>query len=56
MMKILKVEIIQKVTVTEGNNKLPQTGSPISSSQVVFIALVITAIGIVALKKKENIV
>lgn len=41
---------------TEGNNKLPQTGSPISSSQVVFIALVITAIGIVALKKKENIV
>lgn len=40
----------------EGNNKLPQTGSPISSSQVVFIALVITAIGIVALKKKENIV
>ena len=40
----------------EENNKLPQTGSPISSSQVVFIALVITAIGIVALKKKENIV
>lgn len=40
----------------EGNNKLPQTGSPISSSQVVFIALVITAIGIVALKKKENVV
>lgn len=40
----------------EGNNKLPQTGSPISSSQVIFIALVITTIGIVALKKKENIV
>ena len=40
----------------EGNSKLPQTGSTISSSQVVFIALVITAIGIVALKKKENIV
>ncbi|WP_166484815.1 bifunctional metallophosphatase/5'-nucleotidase [Clostridium cuniculi] len=39
----------------EGNNKLPQTGSPISSSQVIFIALVITTIGIVVLKKKENI-
>ena len=39
----------------EGNNKLPQTGSPISSSQVIFIALVITAIGVVVLKKKENV-
>lgn len=41
---------------TEGNNKLPQTGAPISSIQVIFIALVITAIGIVLLKKKENII
>ena len=40
---------------TGGNNKLPQTGAPISSIQVVFIALVITAIGVVVLKKKENV-
>lgn len=40
---------------TEGVDKLPQTGAPISSAQVVFIALVITTIGFVVLKKKENV-
>lgn len=40
---------------TEGIDKLPQTGAPISSAQVVFIALVITTIGFVVLKKKENV-
>lgn len=40
---------------TEGVDKLPQTGTPISSAQVVFIALVITTIGFVVLKKKENV-
>ena len=38
------------------NDKLPQTGTPVSSAQVVFIALVITTIGVVLLKKKENVV
>lgn len=38
------------------NDKLPQTGAPVSSAQVVFIALVITTIGVVLLKKKENVV
>ncbi|WP_195987624.1 5'-nucleotidase C-terminal domain-containing protein [Clostridium sp. D53t1_180928_C8] len=40
---------------TEGVNKLPQTGAPISSIQVILIALVITSVGFVFLKKKENI-
>ena len=40
---------------TEGVDKLPQTGAPISSAQVVFVALVITTIGFVVLKKKENV-
>ena len=41
---------------TGSDNKLPKTGSSISSAEVVFIALVITIIGVIALKKKENIV
>ena len=41
---------------TGSNDKLPQTGAPVSSAQVIFMALVITTIGVVVLKKKENIV
>lgn len=41
---------------TGANDKLPQTGAPISSIQVVFITLFITAIGGVILKEKESIV
>ena len=41
---------------TGSDNKLPKTGSSISSAEVVFIALVITIIGVIALKKNENIV
>lgn len=40
---------------SQGSDKLPQTGAPISSLQVVFIALVITGIGIIVFKKKEDI-
>ena len=40
---------------SQGNDKLPQTGAPISSLQVVFIALVITEIGVIVFKKKEDI-
>ncbi|MEN8076421.1 5'-nucleotidase C-terminal domain-containing protein [Clostridioides difficile] len=39
----------------QGSDKLPQTGAPISSLQVVFIALVITGIGIIVFNKKEDI-
>lgn len=39
---------------SESNNTLPKTGSPISSVQVVFMALAIISIGVVAIKKKEK--
>ena len=40
---------------TGSNDKLPQTGAPVSSAQVILIALIITTIGVVALKKEENV-
>ena len=40
---------------TVSNDKLPQTGAPVSSAQVILIALIITTIGVVALKKEENV-
>ena len=40
---------------TGSNDKLPQTGAPVSSAQVILIALIITTIGVVAFKKEENV-
>ena len=42
-------------STTESNNKLPQTGAQVSSTQIVFIALALISVGIIAIKKKENI-
>ena len=39
----------------ESNGKLPNTGAPFSSTQVVIIALAIATVGALIINKKENV-
>ena len=57
----IKPEVKPEVLPSEGensenkNDKLPQTGEPISPTQVIFIALALSAVGVLIIKKKENV-
>lgn len=57
----IKPELKPEVVPSEGensenkNDKLPQTGEPISSTQVIFIALALSVVGVLIIKKKENV-